>query len=49
MHNKINKVVQIKNPIEFKTDDEIRMYLNGPNTSSQLKSLHKKKKKQTKF
>lgn len=48
-HNKLINVVQIKNPIKFNMDDEIKMYLNAPVTSLQFKSLKWKAKKKAKL
>lgn len=39
MHSNISNVEHSRNPIKFNIVDAIKMYLNGPITSLQLKSL----------
>lgn len=46
MHSNISSVVHSKNPIKFSIADAIKMNLNGPITSLQLKSLQIKSKMQ---
>lgn len=45
MHNSISSVKHSTNPIKFSIADVIKMYLNGPITSLQLKSLRINRKK----